>query len=147
MIRVQRLLLLAWLAACEDFPDEARARLAEAMTVGERHSLVDVFVRAGPRVVELISQSGDHSGFREVVLQRARQARSPALVAELVDPLTDRELEVLSYLPSRLTNAELAERCFVSVNTIKTHMAHIYQKLAVPNRSEAITRARELGLL
>jgi LuxR family maltose regulon positive regulatory protein len=147
MIRVQRLLLLAWLAACEDFPDEARARLAEAMTVGERHSLVDVFVRAGPRVVELISQSGDHSGFREVVLQRARQARSPALVAELVDPLTDRELEVLSYLPSRLTNAELAERCFVSVNTIKTHMAHIYQKLAVPNRSEAITRARGLGLL
>ena len=79
--------------------------------------------------------------------RRARQARSPALVTELVDPLTDRELEVLSYLPSRLTNAELAERCFVSVNTIKTHMAHIYQKLAVPNRSEAITRARGLGLL
>ena len=56
-------------------------------------------------------------------------------------------MEVLSYLPSRLTNAELAERCFVSVNTIKTHMAHIYQKLAVPNRNEAIARARELGLL
>ena len=147
MIQIQRLLLMAWLAACEDSPEEARARLAEAMTVGERHSLVDVFVRAGPRVVELISQSGDHSGFRDVVLQRARQARSPALVTELVDPLTDRELEVLSYLPSRLTNAELAERCFVSVNTIKTHMAHIYQKLAVPNRSEAITRARGLGLL
>jgi LuxR family transcriptional regulator, maltose regulon positive regulatory protein len=146
MLLVQRLLLLAWLASCEDAPDEARARLAEAMTVGERHSLVDVFVRAGARVVELISLSGDHSGFREVVLQRAHQARFPA-VAELVDPLTDREMEVLSYLPSRLTNAELAERCFVSVNTIKTHMAHIYQKLAVPNRSEAIVRARGLGLL
>lgn len=147
MLVVQRLLLLAWLAACEDSSDDVRALLAEAMAVGERHSLVDVFVRAGPRVVELISESVDHSGFREVVLQRARQARSPALAAELVDPLTDRELEVLSYLPSRLTNAELAERCFVSVNTIKTHMAHIYQKLAVPNRSEAIARARELGLL
>jgi LuxR family maltose regulon positive regulatory protein len=56
-------------------------------------------------------------------------------------------MEVLTYLPSRLTNAELAERCFVSVNTIKTHMAHIYQKLAAPNRTEAIARARELGLL
>jgi len=41
----------------------------------------------------------------------------------------------------------LAEQCYVSVNTIKTHMAHIYRKLEVPNRKEAIVRARELGLL
>ena len=147
LIRIQQLLLLAWLAACEDSPDDAHALVTEALAGGERHSLVDVFVRAGPQVVELISRYGDDSAFRAVVLRRAREARSPALVAQMVDPLTDRELEVLSYLPSRLTNAELAERCFVSVNTIKTHMAHIYQKLGVPNRSEAITRARELGLL
>jgi len=115
--------------------------------VGERHALVEVFVRAGEDVVEMISRSAAPSGFRDLVLNRARQLRSPALVAQMVDPLTDREMEVLTYLPSRLTNAEMAERCFVSVNTIKTHMAHIYQKLAAPNRTVAISRARELGLL
>ena len=66
---------------------------------------------------------------------------------DLADPLTDRELEILSYLPSRLTNTELAEKCYVSVNTIKTHMAHIYRKLDVANRNEAIIRARQFGLL
>jgi LuxR family maltose regulon positive regulatory protein len=65
----------------------------------------------------------------------------------MADPLTDREMEILSLLPSRSTNTELAERCYVSVNTIKTHMAHIYRKLDVANRNEAILRAREMGLL
>jgi LuxR family maltose regulon positive regulatory protein len=66
---------------------------------------------------------------------------------ELVEPLTDRELEILSYLPSRLTNTELADHFYVSVNTIKTHMAHIYRKLGVANRNRAISRAREIGIL
>ena len=57
------------------------------------------------------------------------------------------ELEVLSHLPGRSTNAQLAELCYVSVNTIKTHMAHIYRKLGVANRNAAIARAREIGLL
>lgn len=72
---------------------------------------------------------------------------SAASDIDLVEPLTHRELEILSYLPSRFTNTELAERCFVSVNTIKTHVVHIYRKLGVPNRNAAIERARELGLL
>ena len=67
--------------------------------------------------------------------------------ARLVEPLTDRELEILSYLPSRLTNSEMARRCYVSVNTIKTHMSHIYRKLNVANRNAAIDRAQEIGLL
>jgi LuxR family maltose regulon positive regulatory protein len=147
LLEVERLLLQAQLAAAEGFPGDASVLLAEAMSVGQRHSLVDVFVWAGPSVMDMVSRHGEHAAFRDAVLARARQVRTPALTAPLVDPLTDREMEVLTYLPSRLTNAELAERCFVSVNTIKTHMAHIYQKLAVPNRTEAIARAQELGLL
>jgi LuxR family maltose regulon positive regulatory protein len=147
LLHIERLLLQAQVAAAEGFPEEASVLMAEAMSLGQRHSLIEVFVRAGPSLVEMVTAHGDHGAFREVVLKRSRQVRSPALTASLVDPLTDREMEVLTYLPSRLTNAELAERCFVSVNTIKTHMAHIYQKLAVPNRTEAIARARELGLL
>ena len=81
------------------------------------------------------------------MLECAREQLRRPPDALLSDPLTDRERELLDYLPTRLTNAELAARFFVSVNTIKTHMAHIYRKLDVPNRSAAVTRATELGLL
>ena len=80
------------------------------------------------------------------MLERFAPARAPD-AGQLTEPLTARELELLAYLPSRLTNAELAARCFVSVNTVKTHMAHIYRKLDAGGRDAAIARARELGLL
>ena len=85
--------------------------------------------------------------FREASARPGPRGHHPVPGGDLADPLTDRELEILSYLPSRLTNTELAERCYVSVNTIKTHMAHIYRKLDAANRNEAIVRARQLGLL
>ena len=72
---------------------------------------------------------------------------SPSLGGDLVEPLTVRELEILSYLPSRLTNSELADHFYVSVNTIKTHMVHIYRKLGVANRNGAVLRAQEIGIL
>jgi LuxR family maltose regulon positive regulatory protein len=65
----------------------------------------------------------------------------------LPEPLTERELEILAYLPDHATTGEIAERCYVSVNTLKTHTAHIYRKLEVSGRSAAIVRARELGLI
>jgi LuxR family maltose regulon positive regulatory protein len=67
--------------------------------------------------------------------------------SDLVEQLTERELLVLQYLPSRLSNADIAARLYVSVNTLKTHLKNIYRKLAVGDRSEAIERAEELGLL
>ena len=101
MIRIQRLLLLAWLAACEDSPmrpGRGWPKRWPSVSV-TRWSMCSSGLVHGSWSSSRSRVS--HSGFREVVLQRARQARSPALVAELVDPLTDRELEVLSYLPSR----------------------------------------------
>ena len=146
--RVERLVLSAWMASAEGGPRYAREPLGEAIDVAERHGLIEVFVRGGPAVVRLVAELADERpAFREAVLARARQAIAPANGSDLADPLTDRELEILSYLPSRFTNTELAGQCYVSVNTIKTHMAHIYRKLEAANRNEAIIRARELGLL
>ena len=146
--RVERLVLSAWTASIDGSPNYARERLGEAMDVAERHGLIEVFVRGGPTVVRLVAELTDvQPAFREAVLARAREAIAPTPGADLADPLTDRELEILSYLPSRFTNTELAGQCYVSVNTIKTHMAHIYRKLEAANRNEAIIRARELGLL
>ena len=67
--------------------------------------------------------------------------------AALADPLTDRELMILSLLPTMMTNAEIAAALFVSVNTVKAHLKHIYRKLDVDTRRLAAQRARELGLL
>jgi len=61
--------------------------------------------------------------------------------------LTDRELSVLQYLPSMMTYPEIAAQLFVSVNTVKSHLRHLYAKLEVVNRRQAVLRARELGLL
>lgn len=63
----------------------------------------------------------------------------------LPDPLTPRERELLPYLSSRLTNRELARELYVSLNTVKTHLKHIYQKLGVASRDEAVERIRELS--
>ena len=62
-------------------------------------------------------------------------------------PLTDRELSVLQYLPTMLTYPEIALELFVSVNTVKSHLRHLFAKLDVANRRQAVSRARELGLL
>jgi len=144
---VQHRILQSWLCDVEGSVDESRAHLVDALEVGGPHSLADVFLRAGPVVVQRISALDTDAPLRADILQRARELNTPMPGAELVDPLTDRELEILSYLPSRYTNSELAERCYVSVNTIKTHMAHIYRKLDVPNRNAAIVKAREIGLV
>lgn len=67
--------------------------------------------------------------------------------AALVDPLTERELAVLEYLPGRIRNQRIAEELYISVNTLKTHLRAIYRKLDVADRDEAVSRATELGLL
>jgi LuxR family maltose regulon positive regulatory protein len=61
--------------------------------------------------------------------------------------LTDRELTILRYLPTRLTNDEIARECLLSVNTVKAHLKSIYAKLGTSSRAQSIDRARLLGLL
>src|SRR5205823_13758776 len=66
---------------------------------------------------------------------------------ELLDPLTEREETVLRFLPTLLSNAEIASELFVSINTVKAHVKSIYRKLGTSRRKDAVLRARELRLL
>ena len=71
-------------------------------------------------------------------------ARRPEVLAE---PLSEREQAILGYLPSMMSNQEIAGTLMISVNTVKTHLKAIYRKLDAPGRREAVQRARELALI
>jgi LuxR family maltose regulon positive regulatory protein len=68
-------------------------------------------------------------------------------IQPLLEPLSERELAVLRFLPTMLSNAEIASEMFVSPNTVKTHLKHVYRKLDVADRRQAVRRGRELHLL
>ena len=71
----------------------------------------------------------------------------PDKTQRLLEPLSDRELEVLRLLASELSGPDIASHLYVSVNTLRTHTKHIFSKLDVNTRRAAVRRATELGLL
>jgi LuxR family maltose regulon positive regulatory protein len=75
-----------------------------------------------------------------------REAR-PSYAHPLIEPLSDRELEVLRLLASGLSNPEIANELYIAVSTIRTHCKNIYGKLGVNRRWDAVHRAQELGLI
>jgi LuxR family transcriptional regulator, maltose regulon positive regulatory protein len=87
-------------------------------------------------VVDLLSRT---AGTRA---RAQRQDREP-----LRDALSDRETRILRFLPTHLSAPEIANELYVSVNTVKTHLRHVYAKLGVNNRKQAVEQARVLGLL
>ncbi len=102
-----------------------------------------------PRLLTQVQRlDPDSTGFVDELLADLGMVTSQgALVDAPAEPLTDRELTVLRYLPTMMTNAEIASELFVSVNTVKAHLKRTYQKLGVVSRREAVHRARALGLL
>jgi LuxR family maltose regulon positive regulatory protein len=76
-----------------------------------------------------------------------KRSASPSATETLIDPLTDRECELLALIASGMSNAKLADSLFISQNTVKTHVRHLYAKLGATTRTEAVARARSLGLL
>ncbi len=69
------------------------------------------------------------------------------LTDALIEPLSERELEVLQYLATGMSNQAIADQLFVSLAAVKWHARNIYGKLEVNNRTQAVARARELGFL
>ena len=84
----------------------------------------------------------------ELIAAFDRRAPKVALTrVELLEPLSPREQAVLRYLPTMMSNTEIAGELFVSGNTVKTHLKSIYRKLGVTRRRDAVERARALELL
>ena len=97
---------------------------------------------------ELVQQLTD-PGVLSVFVGQVQRALdgTPRRRVEVVAPLTDRELTVLRLLPTQLSTREIGRELSVSVNTVRSQVQAIYRKLGVSSRAEAVTQARELGLL
>ncbi len=120
------------LAAPQDY---RRAFLDEGAPVEDL--LVGVRQVAPAFVDDLLAAFGDRAGTRE------RDARS----SPLPEPLTEREKEILRLIAAGLSNPQIAEWLYLSLNTVKWHAKNLYGKLSVNNRVEAVNRAQELDLL
>jgi LuxR family maltose regulon positive regulatory protein len=79
--------------------------------------------------------------------KKDRQKVQAASAFPLIEPLSEREIEVLRLVAAGLSNRKIAGKLIVSLGTVKTHIHHIYGKLDVCNRAQAVDRARELHLL
>ncbi len=159
-IEIQALRALASAAAGDD--ESAMAALAEALTLGHPQRYIRVFIDEGPPMAALLGRfiaiprtdrpaaiPGDYLGQLVQTFEQSNAAAEPgrASVPGLVTQLSERELEVLRLLSVGNSNREIAAELFVSVYTVKKHVTHIFDKLGTANRTEATTRARELGLL
>ena len=127
----------------------AGTQIVAAAALAETEALLAPFADA-PLALSLLRTSAPSRPLRHLrpLLESVPDPdRRATANAHLVESLTAREVGVLEYLPSRLTNSEIAEQLYISVNTLKTHLRSIYRKLQVDDRDDAVARASSLGLL
>ena len=132
----------------------ALACLEKALELGEQGGFARMFLDEAPEMIDLLKQAitrGIRLSYTTRLLDSAsmkviRPAAVPALPG-LLEPLSDRELEVLRLIARGRLNKEIADELVIAIGTVKRHTANIFRKLDVINRTQAVARSRELGLL
>ena len=142
--------------------DKAVQLLADVLALAEPGGFIRLFVDEGLPMAQLLSETAVHgivpnyvrrllAAFPVAEPEQAGPAKTQSnirnLKSEIVEPLSQRELEVLQLIAQGLSNREISERLFLALSTVKGHNRIIFSKLAVQRRTEAVARARELGLL
>jgi LuxR family maltose regulon positive regulatory protein len=134
-----------------DDPAGALTSLARAVALAEPEGYVRVFIDEGPPMVALLKRAAKQRNAPSYLrrLQAAAVTVEGQTPAEqpLIEPLSERELEVLRLLESDLDGPDMARELSVSLATVRTHTRNIYAKLGVNSRRAAVRRAAELGLL
>jgi len=153
--------------AAADEENAAVDALAGALTLACPQGYVRVFADEGPPMAALLgalvaAQRAEQAAARGVPLgclarvleafgekpaARSAGRGAAAVVPGLVEQLTARELEVLALLAAGAPNPRIAEQLVVSLDTVKKHVSHLLGKLGAANRTEAVTRARQLRLI
>lgn len=153
--RVQALLVDAQLSYGRGVPARGARSLAHALRLAGREQLRLPFVLERGWIRPALGHDPELArsyqrlmapGPRRVQLPAPRNAPEQSAIM-LVEPLTEREREVLRHVSEMLNTAEVASEMYISVNTVKTHLKSIYRKLAATHRREAVRRARQLQLI
>jgi LuxR family maltose regulon positive regulatory protein len=153
-LKVMVLQALAYHAKGET--DKAVQLLGDALAAAEPGGFIRLFVDEGAPMAQLLSVAAnqgmipDYIGKLLSAVEAEEQIRKQGPASpdqHLIDPLSQRELEVLQLIAQGLSNQEISERLFLALDTVKGHNRRIFDKLQVQRRTEAVARARELGLL
>jgi LuxR family maltose regulon positive regulatory protein len=154
--QLERNLLLAAALARQQRLPEALALVESSLSLAEPEGYVRIFLNVGEPARELLlaylrSAAPAHKVFAQKILETfspsGRASQRAPQPAGLIEALSGRELEVLQLMALGKTNQEIARQLIVAPGTVKAHTANIYRKLEAANRTEAVGRARQLGIL
>jgi len=141
-----------------DETDQAVSVLEKALCLAKPEGFIRIFVDEGPPMARLLYKALEN-GISPEYVQRLLAAfpvaesgedtstKGPVDQSGLIDPLSEREIEVLQMIANGLTNQEISDRLFLSVHTVKTHTRNIYGKLGAHHRTEAVVKAKAFGIL
>ena len=152
---IETLILLALAHQAADDVVAAQEALRRAVTTGRSESYVRLFAEEGRPIATLLTALAKQEKDRDTLsyLRRLAAAATKPVRAiaeehgELIEPLSERELEVLRLLATDLSGPEIARELHVSLNTMRTHSRNVFRKLQVSSRRAAVRRATDLGLL
>ncbi len=149
--QIQALALEALIHQASGRANRALASLAEALTLARPAGFVRTFVDEGPVMAALLRRAAardiaaEYAGELLSAFPHQNATDKPHIM--LVEPLSPRELEILTLIAAGLSNQEIADRLILALGTVKKHTNNIYGKLGVRSRTQAILRAAELGLI
>jgi LuxR family maltose regulon positive regulatory protein len=133
---------------------QAMVALEQALTLAEPGGFIRIFVDEGPLMETLLKRMKAEDGrikdyVRTLLAAFTDKESHPSALSPqpLIEPLSNRELEVLHLIAEGLSNREIGLRLYLSPNTVKRHANNIYEKLNVHSRTEAVAKARTLGIL
>jgi LuxR family maltose regulon positive regulatory protein len=135
-----------------DDQDQALSTLERALSLAEPEGYVRTFVDEGEPMARLLRQALSRDIAPNYVARllaasgEKAELTSPAMES-LIEPLSERELEVLRLVAAGLSNREIAQELVIAVSTVKSHINHIYGKLGVKHRTQAVARAQAIGML
>lgn len=162
---IESLALLALTHHAQSNLRAAMSTLTHALALAQPEGFIRLFVDEGQPMAELLGRMKSEGGrmktyvnqllfaFNNTATENQNEKKtklhpsSLILQPSLIEPLTERELEILQLIAQGHSNAEIAHRLVLTIGTVKLHAHHIYGKLVVTNRTQAVAKARELGLL
>ena len=155
---IEILLLQALSFQAQGNTDQANSSLEKSLTLAEPRGFLRIFIDEGSPMAQLLYEALNRgikpdyvrrllAAFSSVETEQTEKTKTQPSKYDLIEPLSEREIEILQLIAMGLTNQVIATRLYLSLHTVKVHARNIYAKLVVHNRTEAVNRARALGIL